>query len=166
MLRELLEHPCFFSLGDLIAKRQSWKAAGEKVVFTNGVFDLLHAGHIAYLTEAAALGSKLIVAINSDSSARRLDKGPHRPINAEDARALVIAALKMVDAVIIFTEPTPEEIIGNLLPDVLVKGGDYRIEDIAGSAAVLASGGAVRSLSFLPGFSTTAIELKIKGEVR
>ena len=132
------------------------KNKGEKVVFTNGCFDLLHAGHVAYLEEAAKLGDRLIVAVNSDASVSRL-KGPSRPINALDRRMRVLAGLQSVDWVVPFEEDTPAEIIAQLMPNVLVKGGDYQVEDIAGADTVLAAGGEVKVLSFVDGVSTTAM---------
>ena len=132
------------------------KNKGEKVVFTNGCFDLLHAGHVAYLEEAAKLGDRLIVAVNSDASVSRL-KGPSRPINALDRRMCVLAGLQSVDWVVPFEEDTPAEIIAQLMPNVLVKGGDYQVEDIAGADTVLAAGGEVKVLSFVDGVSTTAM---------
>lgn len=135
---------------------QEWKKQGQTVVFTNGCFDILHAGHIASLTEAAAQGDKLIVALNSDSSVKAL-KGNDRPINDENARATVMAALRMVDAVVIFAEPTPRELVIALEPDVLVKGGDYKVEDIAGAKEVLEKGGRVVINPIVEGFSTTSI---------
>ena len=132
------------------------KNKGEKVVFTNGCFDLLHAGHVAYLEEARKLGDRLIVAVNSDASVSRL-KGPSRPINALDRRMRVLAGLQSVDWVVPFEEDTPAEIIAQLIPNVLVKGGDYKAEDIAGADTVLAAGGEVKVLSFVDGVSTTAM---------
>ena len=132
------------------------KNKGEKVVFTNGCFDLLHAGHVAYLEEAGKLGDRLIVAVNSDASVSRL-KGPSRPINALDRRMRVLAGLQSVDWVVPFEEDTPAEIIAQLMPNVLVKGGDYQVEDIAGADTVLAAGGEVKVLSFVDGVSTTAM---------
>lgn len=132
------------------------KNKGEKVVFTNGCFDLLHAGHVAYLEEAGKLGDRLIVAVNSDASVSRL-KGPSRPINTLDRRMRVLAGLQSVDWVVPFEEDTPAEIIAQLMPNVLVKGGDYQVEDIAGADTVLAAGGEVKVLSFVDGVSTTAM---------
>ena len=140
----------------------TWKNAGEKVVFTNGVFDLIHPGHVLYLQEAANLGSKLIVGLNSDSSVRRLNKGPHRPINGQDDRAIVLGALQAVDAICIFEEDTPLSLIQLLLPHVLVKGGDYELHQIVGANEVMDNGGEVRSLRFVEGYSTTNIEQKIR----
>lgn len=130
---------------------------GKKLVFTNGVFDILHAGHVQYLQKAKAMGDLLIVGLNSDSSARALGKGPGRPINSEDDRAAVLRALRAVDGVIIFDDPTPERVIRALHPEVHVKGGDYKIEDLPEAASVQEYGGEVRILPFLPGRSTTDI---------
>lgn len=129
---------------------------GEKVVMTNGVFDILHAGHVSYLANARRLGDRLIVAVNSDASTRRL-KGPERPVNPLTQRMLVLAALESVDWVIPFEEDTPQRIIAEILPDLLVKGGDYRPEEIAGGKEVIAAGGDVRVLNFEDGCSTTNI---------
>lgn len=139
---------------------QAWKAAGQRVVFTNGCFDLLHYGHIQYLAEARDLGQRLVVGLNASASVSRL-KGPHRPINDEKTRAHVLAALMVVDLVVVFEEDTPLELITALSPDCLVKGGDWKPEQIVGSEWVLARGGGVRSLAFAEGYSTTNIEQKI-----
>jgi len=135
---------------------------GKKVVFTNGVFDLLHLGHIDYLSKAKDLGNFLIVGINSDNSARRLEKGANRPIKDEISRSTIMASLRFVDMVIIFDEDTPYEIIKMVQPDILVKGSDYQPKDIVGYDIVSAKGGEVVTIDFLPGYSTTAIEKKIK----
>lgn len=132
----------------------------KTIVFTNGCFDILHAGHIASLTEAAKQGDILIVGLNSDSSAKNL-KGEGRPVNNEDARALMLSSLAMVDVVTIFSESTPRELIIAIKPDVLVKGGDYKVEDIAGAKEVLEWGGKVIINPTVPGFSTTTILEKI-----
>lgn len=132
------------------------KNKGEKVVFTNGCFDLLHAGHVAYLEEARKLGDRLIVAVNADASVSRL-KGPSRPINPLDRRMRVLAGLQSVDWVVPFEEDTPAEIIAQLVPNVLVKGGDYQVESIAGADTVLKNGGEVKVLTFVDGVSTTAM---------
>ena len=137
------------------------KAAGKRIVFTNGCFDILHAGHVTYLQEAAALGDFLVVGINSDDSVKRLEKSPARPLQNEFSRTTVMAALQCVGAVIVFNEDTPLELIQAVKPDVLVKGADYKIEDIVGANEVLAGGGEVKTLEFLPGFSTSSIEKKI-----
>lgn len=139
----------------------SWKAAGLEVVFTNGCFDILHYGHIFYLAQARELGDKLVVGINAAVSVSRL-KGPNRPINDEATRFHLLAALSFVDLVVPFEEDTPLELIRKLLPDMLVKGGDWQPEQIAGADVVLAHGGTVRSLSFVEGYSTTRIEEKIR----
>ncbi|MFA5100517.1 MAG: D-glycero-beta-D-manno-heptose 1-phosphate adenylyltransferase [Candidatus Omnitrophota bacterium] len=133
---------------------------GKRVVFTNGCFDILHFGHVSYLQEARNKGDVLIVGINSDSSVRRL-KGFKRPVVGERQRASVVAALAVVDYVVIFSEDTPERVIQALMPDVLVKGGDWKIEDIIGSRFVIGNGGRVFSIKFVKGFSTTSMIKKI-----
>lgn len=143
-------------------KAEGWKAEGLRIVFTNGCFDILHYGHIHYLAQARDLGDRLVVGLNSGDSVRRL-KGPGRPINDEPTRQLLLAALAMVDAVVVFDEDTPYELIRQVGPDVLVKGGDWSPEQIIGSDLVLARGGEVRSLPYIEGYSTTRIEQKIKG---
>jgi rfaE bifunctional protein nucleotidyltransferase chain/domain len=135
---------------------------GQQVVFTNGVFDLLHPGHVKYLEEARSLGDALIVGVNTDASARRLAKGAGRPVVAQDDRARVLAALACVDWVVLFAEDTPLELISAQQPDVLVKGGDYRPEEMAGRKVVLARGGQVKALPFVPGYSTTALLTRIR----
>lgn len=138
----------------------SWVALGECVVFTNGCFDLLHYGHIQYLAEARDLGDRLVVGLNGSASVSRL-KGLHRPINDERTRSSVLGALEMVDLVVIFEEDTPLDLIKLIRPNILVKGGDWRPEQIVGSDLVLAWGGKVLSLPFAEGYSTTNIEQKI-----
>lgn len=133
-----------------------WHDEGKKVVFTNGCFDILHRGHVEYLAKAADLGDVLVVGLNSDSSVRRL-KGEGRPVNDEQSRAAVLSALEAVDVVVIFDEDTPENLIRDVKPDVLVKGSDYRIEDIVGADFVLGRGGKVVTVDFVEGFSTTSI---------
>lgn len=145
-----------FALPDIIQKTSQWKKEGKKIVFTNGVFDLLHKGHIFSLSQAAKQGDVLIIGLNADSSVKRL-KGNSRPVNDQDARALLLASLMMVDAVIIFEEDTPLNLITSILPDVLVKGGDYTVDEIAGAKEVIANGGKVVINPILDGFSTTAI---------
>lgn len=145
----------------LLARVNTWRLRDQKIVFTNGCFDLLHLGHLDYLSKAASLGNKLVVGVNSDASNHRL-KGPGRPINDERSRSLLLAALFFVDAVCIFDEDTPYELIKLLRPDVLVKGADYTIEQIVGADLVLANGGEVKTIEFLEGYSTTAIETKIR----
>jgi len=137
-----------------------WRSAGDRIVFTNGCFDLLHYGHLHYLAQARDLGQRLVIGLNSAASVSRL-KGPTRPINDELTRTHLLAALEIVDAVVIFESDTPLELIGLVQPDILVKGGDWKPEQIVGSAAVLARGGQVLSLPFVSGYSTTNIEQKI-----
>lgn len=141
---------------------QLWQAAGETVVFTNGCFDILHYGHVDYLHKAAALGNRLVVALNTDASVSRL-KGPHRPLQNQDSRSLVMAALGCVDALTLFDEETPLELIKTLKPDVLAKGADYSIDQIVGAKEVLARGGRVETVALSAGYSTTAIEQRIQG---
>lgn len=139
------------------------RAHGETIVMTNGCFDILHPGHIVYLQEAKALGKRLIVAVNTDDSTQRL-KGPKRPINPVEHRMAILAALRDVDWVVPFSEDTPARLISRVLPDILVKGGDYKPNEIAGADAVLANGGEVKILSFIEGYSTTNIVKKIQQE--
>ncbi|MBP7511954.1 MAG: D-glycero-beta-D-manno-heptose 1-phosphate adenylyltransferase [Bacteroidia bacterium] len=142
-------------------KIEQWKAKGDTIVFTNGCFDLLHPGHVDYLYNAKSLGDRLIVGLNSDSSVSEL-KGPSRPIQDEKARAIIMASLGCTDLIVIFNEETPLELISLLKPDILVKGGDYKVEDIVGYTIVQENGGKVLTLDFLPGYSTSAIEKKIR----
>jgi rfaE bifunctional protein nucleotidyltransferase chain/domain len=137
------------------------KSQGKKIVFTNGCFDILHAGHVKYLEEASQLGDFFVVALNTDESVQRLDKSPARPLQNEFSRTHVMASLGFVDAVVLFNEDTPKEIIEIMTPDILVKGADYTIENIVGADWVIKHGGAVKTIEFLPGFSTSAIERKI-----
>lgn len=139
-----------------------WHFFEKKIVFTNGVFDLIHPGHIDYLAHAKDLGDILIVGVNTDKSVKTLGKGASRPINNEYARSLIIAALHFVDVVVLFDEETPYNLIKKIQPDVLVKGSDYKPEEIVGYDIVKASGGEIATLEFLPGYSTTSIEKKIK----
>jgi D-glycero-beta-D-manno-heptose 1-phosphate adenylyltransferase len=149
------------TLPDLERRLAQWHIIGKTVVFTNGCFDILHAGHIASLTEAAKHGDVLIVGLNADASIKGL-KGPNRPVNDENARALLLASLLMVDAVVLFSEPTPLELILSIKPDVLVKGGDYKVEDIAGAKEVMSWEGKVIINPIIEGFSTTSIINKIQ----
>jgi rfaE bifunctional protein nucleotidyltransferase chain/domain len=137
------------------------RSQGKKIVFTNGCFDILHKGHVQYLEQAGALGDALIVGLNSDDSTRVL-KGPGRPINRQDSRAFVLASMGFVDAVVVFDEETPYELIRSLTPDILVKGGDYKESEVVGGDHVKKNGGMVVILGYLDGFSTTAIESKIR----
>ncbi len=150
------------SLTELSRKLTIWRLKGQKVVFTNGCFDLLHLGHIDYLSKAADLGNILIVGLNSDQSVRKLNKGSSRPIQDEQSRAMIMASLHVVSAVVIFNEDTPYELIKAIQPDVLVKGADYKVEQIAGHDIVLAKGGEVKLIEYLEGYSTSGIERKIK----
>ena len=149
------------SPGELLGVRQGLRAAGQTLVFTNGVFDLLHVGHVRYLAEARALGDLLLVAINSDRTVREL-KGEGRPITNENERAEILAALRQVDYVTIFDEISPRALITQLLPDVLVKGGDYNLDEIHGREEVEAAGGQVVSLPFIEGASTSSIIERMK----
>jgi D-beta-D-heptose 7-phosphate kinase/D-beta-D-heptose 1-phosphate adenosyltransferase len=146
----------------LLREVQAARARGERIVMTNGCFDMLHPGHLDYLEEAHRLGDRLVVAINDDASVSRL-KGPERPVNPLGSRARMLAGLAAVDWVVSFSEDTPTRLIGAVLPDVLVKGGDYAVADVAGGQAVLAAGGSVRILGFTEGHSTTGLIQKIRG---
>jgi D-beta-D-heptose 7-phosphate kinase/D-beta-D-heptose 1-phosphate adenosyltransferase len=149
------------TLTDLQRRIAQWRVLNKTIAFTNGCFDILHAGHIASLTEAAKHGDYLVVGLNSDSSVKGL-KGDNRPVNDENSRALVMASLFMVDAVIIFSEPTPLELIKAIQPNVLVKGGDYKVEEIAGAKEVIKWGGQVIINPIIKGFSTTSIINKLQ----
>jgi len=138
-------------------------ALPQPVVFTNGVFDVLHRGHVTYLAQARELGASLVVALNTDSSARRLGKGPGRPLNNEQDRAFVLAGLQSVDLVTWFDEDTPLQLIGELRPAILVKGGDYDMRKLAETALVESWGGKALSIPFLAGYSTTELVKKIRG---
>jgi D-glycero-beta-D-manno-heptose 1-phosphate adenylyltransferase len=149
------------SLEKMLGERQRLRAAGRKLVFTNGVFDLLHVGHVRYLAQARALGDALVVAINSDRTVREL-KGPDRPIFDQAERAEILAALRYVDYVTIFDDVSPRSLIATLLPDVLVKGGDYQLDQIHGREEVETAGGKVVSLPFVEGASTTVLIQRMK----
>jgi D-glycero-beta-D-manno-heptose 1-phosphate adenylyltransferase len=150
-----------FTTASIVQKVAQWRLIGKKIAFTNGVFDILHQGHIFSLSQAAKEGDCLILGLNADASVKRL-KGDNRPVNNQDARALVLASLVMVDAVVLFEEDTPLELIKSILPDVLIKGGDYTVEQIAGSKEVIANGGRVVINPILEGFSTTGIIEQIR----
>jgi len=150
-----------FNLDDLMHQVRRWRLHNKKIVFTNGVFDILHEGHIASLSEAASYGHVLIVGVNTDASVKRL-KGESRPVNNENSRALILASLVMTDAIILSDEDTPLDLIAAILPDVLVKGGDYTIDQIVGAKEVMANGGEVKIVPILEGFSTTSIIQKMK----
>lgn len=139
---------------------KTWKNEGRKLVFTNGCFDIIHRGHIDYLSKAKGLGDKLIIGLNSDISVRGL-KGKTRPIQDEDSRATILAAFQFVDLVVLFDEDTPYNLIKAIIPNILVKGSDYKPEDIAGYDVLQATGGKVLTLDFLEGYSTSNIENKI-----
>lgn len=150
-----------FTLPQLLAQLASWRVTDKTIAFTNGCFDILHEGHIYSLSQAAQEADYLVVGVNSDSSTKRL-KGPERPVNHEHSRALLLASLAIIDAVVIFNEDTPFELITAVQPDVLVKGGDYTIEQIVGSREVIANGGRVVINPIVEGFSTTGIIAQIK----
>ena len=145
--------------------RTQWKFFGKKVVFTNGCFDILHRGHVDYLAKARALGDILIVGLNDDASVKRL-KGQQRPVVGQDDRAEVLAALKSVDYVCLFSEDTPYELIKAVVPDVLVKGADWAVEKVVGKDVVEAAGGTVQTIEFLPNRSTTNIIARITETVK
>jgi rfaE bifunctional protein nucleotidyltransferase chain/domain len=162
-----LEAPLLNKIVDIeqvSALAEQWKAAGEKIVFTNGVFDLLHIGHVSYLTKAAELGDRLIIGLNADSSVKRL-KGENRPVNNQLSRSVILASMFFVDAIVLFEEDTPLKLISLLLPDILVKGADYQIEKIVGAKEVLANGGDVQTIDFVDGHSSSAIIDRIKKQV-
>jgi rfaE bifunctional protein nucleotidyltransferase chain/domain len=139
-----------------------WHLLSRKIAFTNGVFDLMHRGHVEYLMQAADCADELIIGLNSDASVRLLGKGESRPIQDENSRAIILASLTFVSAVILFNEETPASLIESISPDVLIKGGDYTINEIAGSSFVLKNGGEVKTIPLVDGYSTSAIEERIK----
>jgi len=143
---------------------KTWNEAHQKIVFTNGCFDILHRGHVEYLCHARDLGDKMIVGLNTDASVKRLGKSPERPINNEETRALVLAALECIDAIILFDEDTPYDLIKLVQPDILVKGNDYKAEDIVGYDIVKAKGGSVKTIPLVQGFSTTTLIEKLRSE--
>jgi D-glycero-beta-D-manno-heptose 1-phosphate adenylyltransferase len=155
MIEKILDRPA------ILAARELLRSAGKRLVFTNGVFDLLHVGHVRYLTDARSLGDALVVAINSDRTVREL-KGPDRPVFDQAERAEILAAMRVVDYVTIFDDVSPRSLISELLPDVLVKGGDYGLDQIHGREEVEAAGGKVISLPFVKGASTSALIEKIR----
>lgn len=165
-----LQNPKLLSLSDLQKRISTWHLKSNKIVFTNGCFDIIHPGHVQYLKDAKSLGHKLVVAVNTDNSVKRLGKGDGRPYNNELVRSFILAGLTSIDALILFDEDTPLETVKALLPDVLVKGGDYDANCtdesnptyIVGAKEVLANGGEVKSISFVDGFSTTNLVNKIK----
>jgi rfaE bifunctional protein nucleotidyltransferase chain/domain len=158
---ELIVSKICSSRETLMEKILAWKHNNESVVFTNGVFDLIHRGHADYLAKARQLGSRLIIGVNTDASVSKL-KGPHRPIQDEYSRMFILASFQFVDAVILFGEQTPYDLIKLVQPGVLVKGSDYKAEDIVGYDIVKANNGEVKTIDFIPGFSTSLIEQRIK----
>ena len=146
----------------LMKQLARWRISSKKIVFTNGCFDIVHRGHIDTLSKAADCGNVLIVGLNSDASIKLLQKGPSRPLQDEQSRAMIMASFQFVNAVVLFDEETPYELIATIQPDVLVKGGDYKVEEIAGHDIVLARGGEVKLIPLVEGYSTSAIEKKIK----
>ena len=157
-----LAHPKIVDWDDAQKLVRNWQKRGEQVVFSNGCFDILHAGHVDLLARAKALGGRLVLGLNSDASVRRLNKSPERPINSQTERAFVLAHLESIDLVVIFEQDTPLKLIENLTPNILVKGGDWSIEKIVGHEHVLNAGGAVFSLPLLSNFSTTSIVHKLQ----
>ena len=150
------------SLPEALQTIAAWKAAGEKVAFTNGCFDILHVGHVDYLEKARATGDRLVVGLNTDASVRRL-KGQTRPVVPEHGRSRVVAALGFVDLVVLFDEDTPKSLIEAVKPDILIKGDDYSVENIVGADFVISRGGKVQTIPLVKGFSTSTIIEKIKG---
>ncbi len=166
-MRNDLEKTLLSKISDLSKLKASigaWKSEGKKVVFTNGVFDLLHIGHITYMAKAAELGDKLVIGLNSDSSVKRI-KGVDRPVNDQNSRAALLAALFFVDAIVVFEEDTPINVITTLMPDTLVKGADYSVENIVGAKEVIANGGEVKTINFVEGYSSTSIIQKIRNQI-
>ena len=150
-----------FTINDLKVKTERWKSLGNQIVFTNGCFDIIHQGHIEVLSKSADLGGKLIVGLNSDKSIKKL-KGKNRPIKDEHSRAMLLASFNFVDAVILFSDDTPVRLIRELKPDILAKGGDYKIEKIAGHKIIQETGGEVKLIPFVEGYSSTQIIKNIK----
>ncbi len=150
-----------FSFQQAARRALQWRLSGKKIAFTNGVFDIIHSGHIFSLSQAAKEADYLVVGLNSDASVKRL-KGETRPLNNQDARALVLASLLIVDAVVLFEEDTPLELIKSVMPDVLIKGGDYTLDQIVGAKEVMANGGRVVINPILEGFSTTELISRIR----
>ena len=148
------------TLQDLETKLREWSKENKKIVFTNGCFDIIHQGHIDYLAKAKDLGDKLIIGLNTDLSVSEI-KGKNRPIQDEKSRAIILASMQFVDAIVYFSDPTPYELISSIQPDILVKGGDYKPEEIVGYDIVKQKGGEIKTIEFLEGYSTTSIENKI-----
>ena len=152
-----------YTLPELLLQVKRWRLKSKKIVFTNGVFDIVHEGHIASICEAASHADILIIGLNADASVKRL-KGESRPVNNESSRALILASMLMTDAIVIFEEDTPLNLITAIMPDVLVKGGDYTLEQIVGAKEVMANGGEVIIAPILEGFSTTSIIERMKSQ--
>jgi rfaE bifunctional protein nucleotidyltransferase chain/domain len=150
------------NIQDAIKWRNELKSKGAKLVFTNGVFDILHSGHVQYLAEARSKGQELILGLNSDVSVKKLNKGPDRPYNSENDRALVLAGLESVSRIVFFDAETPLDLIKALLPDILAKGQDYKVEQVAGAAEVISAGGCVELIKLRAGRSTTSIVERIR----
>jgi len=150
-----------YTLSELIEQSKIWRSKGDKIVFTNGCFDLVHRGHVEVLANTADLGDRLIIGLNSDTSIYKL-KGEKRPIIDENSRAILLASLQFIDAIVLFSEATPYQLIESILPDILAKGGDYKVEEITGHELVLRNGGEVILVPFIDGFSTSNIINKIK----
>jgi len=157
---ELIKNKIFFEKEQAFNLLQTWRFKEEKIVFTNGCFDLVHRGHLEYLASAASMGNKMILGLNTDASVQKL-KGSDRPINDEYSRALLLASLGYIDMIIFFGEQTPYELINFVQPDILVKGSDYNAEDIVGYDIVKGKGGEIKTLDFIEGFSSTGIINKI-----
>lgn len=149
-----------YNIDKLVLQLKVWEKEGKKIVFTNGCFDIIHQGHIDYLAKAKDLGDKLIIGLNTDQSVSTI-KGKNRPIQDEKSRAIILASMQFVDAIIYFSDPTPYELIKAIEPDILVKGADYKPEEIVGYDIVKQKGGEIKTIEFLEGFSTTSIENKI-----
>ncbi len=156
--------PIILERAEAAEQCEYWRTEGARIVFTNGVFDILHRGHVEYLDEAAGMGDRLVVGVNDDDSARRLKKGPARPFNTAGDRMALLAALRFVDLVVPFSEDTPLELIEALRPDILVKGGDYALDEIVGVEEVMRGGGEVRSISLREGYSTTSLVERLRQE--
>jgi rfaE bifunctional protein nucleotidyltransferase chain/domain len=159
---QIIQNKVFRNDETLLRKIALWRLKSEKIVFTNGCFDLLHLGHIDYLSKASDLGSILVLGLNTDASVRTL-KGNNRPITNERSRALVLASLRFIDAVVLFDEETPLNLIQTVRPDILVKGSDYTEDQIVGAPFVKSYGGTIKTIDFLDGYSTSDIEKKIRG---
>jgi rfaE bifunctional protein nucleotidyltransferase chain/domain len=159
--QQILQHR-ILTRAEIEKRANVWRMFNQKIVFTNGCFDILHQGHVDYLCKAKDFGHKLIIGLNTDASVKRQNKSPERPINNEQSRAFILAALVIVDAVVLFDEDTPYDLIKAIQPDVLVKGADYKAEEIVGYDIVKARGGEVATVELTQGFSTTALINKIK----